>query len=231
MSTTTEMRSTRSAVEVRGSDGGMRIGGYALKFNRTSQNLGGFVERVAPTFLNKSMGDGWPGVMARYNHDNNFLLGTTDAGTLRLAVDETGLDYEVDLPSFRSDTYELVTRGDIKQSSFAWTTFEDDWTLDENGFPLRTLISGRLLDVAPVNTPAYLDTSTGLRSLAEQRGMDVTEVQALAAAGDLTRIFTPTPVVIDVRTDSDESPQADATVPPSIQLMQRELALKGKQAL
>lgn len=241
MNRDTEIRTVRSTVECRAaSSGGMTIGGYAAKFNRTSQNLGGFVERIAPTFFNKSAGDGWPGVMARYNHDDNYLLGTTDAETLRLALDDTGLDYTVDLPSFRSDTYELVQRGDVKQSSFAFVTFEDDWGLDENGFPLRTLISGRLVDVAPVNTPAYLDTSTGLRSLAEMRGVDVTEVHALAVSGDLARLLTAAPTVIDLAPDAPEAreeptqtpepgPQADATAPARIHLMRRELELKLKK--
>ena len=48
------------------------IGGYAAKFNTFSENLGGFTERIAPSFFNKSRGDGWPGVLARYNHDDNM---------------------------------------------------------------------------------------------------------------------------------------------------------------
>jgi HK97 family phage prohead protease len=137
----------------------MTIGGYAAKFDRLSQNLGGFVERIAPGFFNKSRGDGWPGVVARYNHDDNQLLGTSRAGTLRLGVDEVGLTYAVDLPQARADVYELVQRGDVAQSSFAFVVFEEDWSMTDQNFPLRTLVSGQLRDVAPVNTPAYEDTS------------------------------------------------------------------------
>ena len=105
MSKPTERRSVRGLVEVRAADGVMRIGGYAAKHNTRSQNLGGFVETIAPTFFRKSEGDGWPGVLARYNHDDNMLLGTTDAATLRLSVDDTGLLSEVDLPSARADVF------------------------------------------------------------------------------------------------------------------------------
>ena len=198
-----ERRFTRGLVEARADDDDearMRVGGYAAKFNKLSSNLGGFVERIDPGFFAKSEGDGWPDVMARYNHDDNMLLGTSDAGTLRLAVDGTGLDYTADLPAARGDVYELVSRGDVRRSSFAFYTFEDDWSMTENDFPLRTLLSGKLVDVAPVNTPAYPDTSTGLRSLAERAGAELDEVCASAATGDLKRFLSPKQqVVIDLK--------------------------------
>ena len=118
-----------------------------------------------------------------------MLLGTSRAGTLRLGIDEVGLTYEVDLPQSRSDVYELVQRGDVAQSSFAFQAFEDDWTTSDQGFPLRTLISGRLYDVAPVNTPAYEDTSVGLRSLANKFDAPLEEVRRLAAQNELMKFF------------------------------------------
>lgn len=199
MTETLERRLTRGAVELRAADDGARkIGGYAAKFNKLSQNLGGFVERIQPGFFDKSRDAAWAGVMARYNHEE--LLGTTAAGSLRLALDDTGLDYETDLldDAVSERVFKLVQRGDVSQSSFAFYTYEDDWSMTEQGFPLRSLISGALVDVAPVDQPAYLDTSTGLRSLAEKRHMDLADVRALADAGDLAKILTVPPVVIDL---------------------------------
>jgi HK97 family phage prohead protease len=185
-----ERRFTSVPVEIRaGKDELRTIGGYAAKFMRMSQNLGGFVEQIDPAFFNKSRGDGWPGVIARYNHDDNMLLGTTGARTLRLGVDEVGLSYEVDTPASRADVYELVQRGDVRQSSFAFVAFEDDWATTDQGFPQRTLISGRLMDVAPVNIPAYEDTSVGLRSLAAKFDAPLEEVRKLAEANQLVRFF------------------------------------------
>ena len=185
-----ERRFTSVRVEVRaGAESALTIGGYAAKFERMSQNLGGFVEKIDRGFFNKSRGDGWPGVVARYNHDDMSLLGTSDAGTLRLGIDDIGLTYDVDLPQSRADVHELVQRGDVRQSSFAFIAFEDDWTTSDQGFPLRTLVSGRLLDVAPVNTPAYEDTSVGLRSLANKFSAPLDEVRALAEQNELTRFF------------------------------------------
>jgi hypothetical protein len=128
-------------------------------------------------------------VLARYNHDDNMLLGTSGAGTLRLGIDDVGLDYQVDLPQSRGDVYELVQRGDVRQSSFAFVAFEDDWATSDQGFPLRTLVSGRLMDVSPVNTPAYEDTSVGLRSLAERFSAPLDEVRKLAEKNELTKFF------------------------------------------
>lgn len=185
-----ERRFTSVPVEIRADKAdALTIGGYAAKFMRMSQNLGGFVEQIDPAFFNKSRGDGWPGVVARYNHDDNMLLGTSGAGTLRLGLDEVGLRYDVELPSSRSDVYELVQRGDVRQSSFAFAAFEDDWTTTDQGFPLRTLISGRLFDVAPVNTPAYEDTSVGLRSLARKFDAELDEVRKMAEANELIKFF------------------------------------------
>ena len=166
-----EIRTAAHAVELRAGTSGLGVlAGYAAVFNRHSQNLGGFVERVDPAAFTKSLADGLP-VMARGNHSDAMLLGTTWAGTLRLSVDGTGLLYEVDLPdtSAGRDFRALAGRGDVKWSSFAFRTIEDEWGVTEQGFPLRTLLAVQLVDVAPVNSPAYLDTSVAARSLEASR--------------------------------------------------------------
>lgn len=216
-----ERRSARGLVEVRADAAQtMTIGGYAAKFNKLSRNLGGFVERIDPGFFAKSEGDGWPDAMARYNHDDDFLLGTTAGATLRLAVDGVGLDYSADLPSSRADVFELVQRGDVTRSSFAFYTFEDDWGLTDQDFPMRTLLSGQLVDVAPVNSPAYPDTSTGLRSLAVRSGADLDTVRS---ADDLRRFLKPAPTVIDL------APTGQGDTHPLVAVRQRRAALMERR--
>lgn len=209
----TERRITPVVVEVRAGKADSRtIGGYAAKFNTYSQNLGGFIERIDPRAFNKSAGMNFPGVQARYNHDDNMLLGTSDAGTLRLALDEIGLEYEVDLPQARADVLELVQRGDVRKSSFAMMVPQnggDDWTTSDEGFPLRTILTCRLMDVAPVNSPAYEDTSTepramALRSLATKFDAPIEDVRALAEANNLLKLFKRT----DVAPEPRRSPRA-----------------------
>lgn len=165
-----EIRTLAQAVELRADGSGVgTLVGYAAVFNRLSQNLGGFVEQVDPAAFTKSLADQVP-VMCRGNHDDSLLLGTSWAETLRLTVDGTGLLYEVDLPdtSAGRDYRELAKRGDVRWSSFAFRTIEDEWGVTSQGFPLRTLLAVQLVDVAPVNSPAYLDTTVAARSLAAQ---------------------------------------------------------------
>jgi len=187
-----ERRFTSVPVEIRVSkDQRHTIGGYAAKFNRMSQNLGGFKEQIAPGAFNRSASQGWPDVQARYNHDDNMLLGSTGGNSLRLRTDNEGLLYDVDLLDDETSQriYKLVERGDVRQSSFAFIADADEWTTDDTGFPMRTLEQVRLLDVAPVNAPAYLDTSVGLRSLAEKFHADADEVRKMAEKNELVKFF------------------------------------------
>lgn len=218
-----ERRLTFVRVEVRTVDGGpsRQIGGYAAVFNRDSRHLGFGVERVAPGFFNEDRAAGWPGagsgVVARYNHKDDFLLGTTQAGTLRLAVDGIGLDYTVDVPECRNDTLEYVTRGDAAASSFAFAVDEggDEWRHNDLGVVERTLLTGKLIDVAPVGgaLAAYPDASVALRSLAAYKHADPEDVARMARNNELPRLFTrtadiappapPAPPLVDT---ADEAP-------------------------
>ena len=146
------------------------------------------VEQVDRRAFNKSTAGGCPGVLA---HSDDYLLGTTGAGTLRLNIDERGLLDEVDVPECRSDTLEMVSRGEISKNSFAFQCFEDEWAY-WNGQPLRNLFPRRLIDVAPVNMPAYLDSSAGLPSLARFVDVPVEEIIDLHIPAGVRKLFTRT---------------------------------------
>jgi HK97 family phage prohead protease len=169
-----------------------RIGGYAAKFNTYSRDLGHFVEEVEPAFFNKSRGDGWPDVICRFNHEDTQLLGTVAGRTLELGCDRDGLLYDVEPPASMRHIVELVQRGDVSKSSFAFRCLEDEWTMTSDGGPLRRLHTGQLVDVAPVVTPAYADTTAGLRSLAGHVGAEFEEVRSLAEAHELRKFFVRT---------------------------------------
>lgn len=209
-----ERRYTRETVEFRSEtrDGVIGVlGGYALKYDTLSRNLGGFVETVKRGAVDKSLADGVD-VMARYNHET--LLGRTSSGTVRLASDSVGLAYEIDLPdtSAGRDLAVLAKRGDVYQSSFAFRTIADSWSQTEQGYPLRSLDALGLVDVAPVDDPAYLDTTSGLRSFAESRGLAFDEVRAAAEANRLADLLTTAPVDDEERsadTPDEEAPQVD----------------------
>ena len=187
--TTVWQPKTGMPVELRSNGKSREIGGYAAVYNRDSENLGSYIERIAPPFFNNARADGWPGVICRYNHDDAFVLGSTRGGTLRLSTDETGLQYTVDVPEHRGDVLELVSRGDVANSSFAFIAQEVDWGYNQQNYPTRTLLSGRLVDVAPVTVPAYRDTSVGLRGLAAHLGIDYQDVLELEERHELRKLF------------------------------------------
>jgi hypothetical protein len=200
---TSQYRDLTWPLEMRdmGSDGKW-IGGYATVFMpRMSRNLGGFVERVAPHAFDDAKAGDWHDVVCRFNHDANFVLGTTAAGTLRLRPDQMGLDYQVLPPESRSDVRELVQRGDIRHSSFAFRVNPggDEWDVTEQNFPRRTLHSVDLIDVAPVLSPGYPDataavraTTAALASLANYVQTSVDEIRSLAENGELRTVLTRT---------------------------------------
>jgi HK97 family phage prohead protease len=230
----TETRTTSGTVELRAAgDGGSRLGGYALKYRTLSQNLGGFVEQIEPGAIDDATLKGERGdVLARFQHEDNFLLGRLTSGTLRLKGDETGLDYEVDMPdtSYARDISALAARGDVRHSSFAFRTIDDEWGVTEQGFALRTLKAFQLVDVAPVVTPAYMDTSSGLRSLAEKRGLDLTTVEQAAKANALGELLrAKEPVVIDLAPTTQtttDSGQGDTHSLLAVRRLRAELLLK-----
>lgn len=203
MSSQRECRTAATEFEVRarpGDSGGVVVEGHAAVFNRLSQNLGGFVEQIAPTAFDRSLGDN-PDVRALINHDPSKLLGRTRSGTLRLSKDSTGLAYEIDMPD-RSDARDMqvsMERGDISHSSFAFFVMPngDDWTETEQGMPLRTLtaVSIHNGDVSPVTYPAYEGTDSGVagrafESLAEARSLDLDTIRAAAEAGTLRALIS-----------------------------------------
>lgn len=195
-----ERRFTRFPPEIRQASehAPQHIYGYAACFGKLSRRLGGFVEQVSTTAFNESRTENWPDVVCRYNHKDDALLGTTYARTLELAIDETGLAYNVEPPQARADVLEYVRRGDIRHSSFAFRVFPggDEWGVSEFNYPMRTLHSVQLVDVAPVLDPAYPDTSSAARaingaveSLAMYVQGDVEEVRARLEEGRAMEFF------------------------------------------
>ena len=173
-------------------DDGPHIGGYAAVFNRQSKNLGGFRERVTSDASKRAQLEGFPGVVCRYNHNENLLLGTVQARTLTLSPDRIGVPYDVRPPQSRNDVVELVDRGDVAHSSFAFRCVYDEWGIDETGYPERRLLDIDWIDVAPVVTPAYSDSSAGLRSLARAMEASEDEVRSLAGENELRKFFVRT---------------------------------------
>jgi HK97 family phage prohead protease len=168
-----EKRYTEAKLEIRAAEEGSKsrmIEGYALVFNSESRDLGGFTEIIMPEALK---GADLSEVVARTHHDNNFLLARTQSKTLKLSVDERGLKYSFEAPNTTAgnDLLELVARGDIYESSFAFTIDRknggETWEDRGDGKPyLRTITAmDKIYDVAPVVTAAYPATDVAKRSM------------------------------------------------------------------
>ena len=153
-----------SDIELRNDNGVNTVVGYGAVFNSESNDLGGFVEYVAPGAFDGRLEDD---VRFLINHDGLPLARTTN-GTLRLSVDERGLKYEADMPdtTLANDLMTLLRNGTISQSSFAFTVEEDSWE-NIDGKNVRTINKvSRLYDVSSVTYPAYNEAgSFALRSL------------------------------------------------------------------
>lgn len=158
----------RNIGEIRANAESRNVDGYAIVFNSLSENLGGFREMVLPEAVDGVIEKS--DVMAVLNHDNSrgiLARSRYGNGTLTLQADEKGLRYTFDAPrtALGDECLEYLRRGDINQSSFAFTVAEDSWEKQADGTYIRTIRRfERLYDVSPVFTPAYADTSVSCRS-------------------------------------------------------------------
>jgi len=153
---------TMGTIEVREAEGDeMVLEGYAAVFN-SETDLGAFREVIKPGAFDDVMDND---VRALINHDPNLVLGRTTNGTLKLEQDERGLKYRVELgkQQYAKDFYESVKRGDISQSSFAFTIDKQSWNEERT---VRSVDKVRqLLDVSPVTYPAYSAATVQARDL------------------------------------------------------------------
>jgi HK97 family phage prohead protease len=168
-----EMRTFVQPVSMRQEDPSKpgQIVGYGAVIGKMSDPIMGmFREVIEPGFFDPVMGND---VRALWNHDNNYVLGRTKSGTLKLSVDDNGLRYEINPPStqWAGDCMETIKRGDVDSSSFQFIVNEDSWEDKpaDGGLPIRHLRQcAELIDVSPVTFPAYPQTSAAVRSKINQ---------------------------------------------------------------
>ena len=157
--------------EIRANAESRDVDGYAMLFNTLSRNLGGFYERIEPQAVEGVIEQS--DVMAVLNHDNSrgiLARSRFGNGSLTLSADEKGLRYTFSAPhtALGDECLEYLRRGDITQSSFAFTVAEDAWAKQEDGSYIRTIKKfDRLYDVSPVFEPAYFGTNVSCRSFEE----------------------------------------------------------------
>lgn len=146
--------------------------GYGAVFGKRSENLGYFeewYEEIEPGAFDKALKNS--DVRGLFNHEPNMILGREAAGTLRLAIDERGLAYEIDVPDTTAgrDLVVSVMRKDITGSSFSFTMPQDGtgqrWER-KNGKLVRVISEiEEVFDLGPVTFPAYSATKVSARSI------------------------------------------------------------------
>ena len=148
-------------------DKGKRFVGYAAVFEKLSEPMWGFREKIAKGAFSETLNED---VRALFDHDSKYVLGRNKSGTLFLNEDEQGLRSEIIPPDaqWANDLMVSVNRGDINQMSFGFYTLKDTWEEDQEP-PIRTINKVKLFDVSIVTYPAYPDTSVAVRSLEEWR--------------------------------------------------------------
>ncbi len=157
-----EIRTNSVDFEVRAEGDGMTFTGYASVFNSPSEDLGGFIEYVAPGAFKRSL-QSRNEVKLLWNHDSGEPLASLRGGTMQLVEDNRGLKVTAQLPNTTRgrDVAELLRTNVINTMSFGFNVIRDSWSGDGK---TRTLESVRLFEVSVVSFAAYPETTAQVRS-------------------------------------------------------------------
>lgn len=168
----TEIRNTTFQVIANEDNEKRTVEGYALLFGVNSDNLG-FEEVIERGALDGVLGKS--DVFALLNHDRSkgiLARAKNGNGSLSLEVDSKGLRYRFEAPktALGNELLENLRRGEIDQSSFAFTVADggEKWERQKNGIWKRTISKfERIYDVSPVYNAAYSKTSVYMRGKEE----------------------------------------------------------------
>jgi uncharacterized protein len=175
-----ERRTITGTVHARAIGDGMpkEIGGIAAVVNSVT-DLGYFEEVITPGAFDYALSREYD-IRCLFNHEAELILGRTKAETCKVFVNADGnLEYTW-IPDYENPTHMSVVRsimrGDITQSSFAFTIKEQTWTDSTKygtmGKRTITMID-ELFDVSPVTYPAYSETEADARSIIKMRDEEI----------------------------------------------------------
>jgi uncharacterized protein len=171
------------------------IGGIAAVINSVT-DLGYFEEVIEQGAFDNALSKEYD-IRCLFNHEAELILGRTTAGTCSVFVNGDGnLEYTW-VPDYDNPTHMSVVRsimrGDITQSSFAFTIKEQSWSESEKygsmgKRSIRTIED--LYDVSPVTYPAYQDTEADARSVVALRDQEreIEEAKRSQAAADVLKL-------------------------------------------
>lgn len=196
MTDPTEFRSHVAPIELRGEGSTLRATGVAMRYGARSKPINGqFREVFAPGAFVKTIGE--QDVRSHNEHEGPYL-GRSGAGTLRLVDSPNELAFELDLPDTTAgrDAAALLSRGDIKGASIGFRAVPSavSWSV-EDGLALRTVSEAQLGRVDLTVAPAYDDSTAALalRSLADERDMELRSLLEVADRGELPTLISSPP--------------------------------------
>ena len=179
-----EKRTFTGTVNYRSEGEGMpkEIGGIAAVINSVT-DLGYFEEVIMAGAFDNALSKDYD-IRCLFNHEAELILGRTKANTCKVFVNGDGnLEYTW-VPDYENPTHMSVVRsimrGDITQSSFAFTIKEQNWSESTKYGTMgkRTIkVIEDLYDVSPVTYPAYEETEADARSIAQLRDQEL-EIEA-----------------------------------------------------
>lgn len=178
-----------------GEDMPKQIGGIAAVINSVT-DLGYFEEVIERGAFDYALNKEYD-IRCLFNHEAELILGRTTASTCNVFVNGDGnLEYTW-VPDYENPTHMSVVRsimrGDITQSSFAFTIREQKFTdsvkYGTMGKRSITVIED-LYDVSPVTYPAYSDTEADARSLMamRQQELEIENARHSQASADLLKL-------------------------------------------
>lgn len=155
------------------------IEGYSIVFNELSEDLGGFREIIESDAINNELINN-SDIYYLFNHNSESIplaRSNRGNGSLKLSIDDKGLKYSFNC--LNSEFYQIVQRGDLDKSSFAFSLPEngegEKWEKsNEYNYIRRITKIDRLYDCSAVLVPAYSQTSVYARSNDKQKTVDET---------------------------------------------------------
>lgn len=159
-----------SDIQIRAADddsGRLHFNGRAVVYDQLSVDMGGWQEVIKPSAATRTLASN-PDTRFLINHDPNRLLARTTSGTVTLSEDDEGVLVDSDMAnvSYARDLAVLMERGDLTQMSFGFWISRDEWSGNLHVVHEFDLDGG---DVSAVTFPAFPQTSSELRSIAERQ--------------------------------------------------------------
>ena len=146
-------------------DGELLLKGTAAVFDSDSEDLGGFIEQIAPGAFRRSLNASGADPMLLFSHNPDAILARRSAGTLDLRESDHGLEIEARIvpTQLGRDVFLLVQSGHLRSMSFGFTVGRDTWSGRGKKMRRRITEVANLFEVSVVANPAYQATSVKTR--------------------------------------------------------------------